>query len=128
MTEARAMRDFALEAYMSKWEFVARYNLTGSDAESLRLPDLLALANDGERAEFENLSLSYTQTYGAPALRADAMVSAFEGLRRQRSVPPEPVVALDPKLKPGAYQVQLVVVGPTGKSAVASLLIKVVKE
>ncbi len=41
---------------------------------------------------------------------------------------PEPVVALDPKLKPGAYQVQLVVVGPTGKSAVASLLIKVVKE
>jgi aspartate/methionine/tyrosine aminotransferase len=71
MTDARAMRDFALEAYMSKWEFVARYNLTGSDAESLRLPDLLALANDGERAEFENLSLSYTQTYGAPALRAE---------------------------------------------------------
>ncbi|WP_198935138.1 aminotransferase class I/II-fold pyridoxal phosphate-dependent enzyme [Pararhizobium arenae] len=71
MTEAPAMRDFALEAYMSKWEFVARYNLTGSDAESLRLPDLLALANDGERAEFENLSLSYTQTYGAPALRAE---------------------------------------------------------
>lgn len=71
MTEARAMRDFALEAYMSKWEFVARYNLTGSDAESLRLPDLLAMADDGERAEFENLSLSYTQTYGAPALRAE---------------------------------------------------------
>lgn len=40
----------------------------------------------------------------------------------------EPVVALDPTLKPGTYQVQLVVVGPTGKSAVASLLIKVVKE
>ena len=41
---------------------------------------------------------------------------------------PEPVVALDPTLKPGTYQVQLVVVGPTGKSAMASLLIKVVKE
>lgn len=40
----------------------------------------------------------------------------------------EPVVALDPTLKPGTYQVQLVVQGPTGKSAVASLLIKVVKE
>ncbi len=41
---------------------------------------------------------------------------------------PDPVVAVDPTLKPGTYQVQLVVVGPTGKSAVASLLIKVVKE
>lgn len=70
-TAARPMRDFALEAYMSKWEFVARYNLTGSDAESLRLPDLLAMADDSERAEFENLSLAYTQTYGAPALRAE---------------------------------------------------------
>lgn len=41
---------------------------------------------------------------------------------------PEPVVALDPTLKPGTYQVQLMVQGPSGKSAVASLLIKVVKE
>ncbi len=72
MTEVpRPMRDFALEAYMSKWEFVARYNLTGSDAESLVLPELLAMADEAERAEFENLSLSYTQTYGAPALRAE---------------------------------------------------------
>ncbi|MDQ0318305.1 aspartate/methionine/tyrosine aminotransferase [Pararhizobium capsulatum DSM 1112] len=70
MTEG-SMRDFALEAYMSKWEFVARYNLTGSDAESLRLPDLIAMADDAERDEFDNLSLSYTQTYGAPALRAE---------------------------------------------------------
>jgi len=41
---------------------------------------------------------------------------------------PEPVVAVDPTLKPGTYQVQLVVQGSSGKSAVASLLIKVVKE
>lgn len=41
---------------------------------------------------------------------------------------PEPVVALDPTLRPGTYRVQLVVQGRTGKSAVASLLIKVVKE
>jgi hypothetical protein len=41
---------------------------------------------------------------------------------------PEPVVAVDPTLKPGTYQVQLVVQGSSGQSAVASLLIKVVKE
>jgi hypothetical protein len=40
----------------------------------------------------------------------------------------EPVVAVAATLKPGTYQVQLVVEGRTGKSAVASLLIKVVKE
>ena len=78
-TAARPMRDFALEAHMSKWEFVARYNLTGSDAESLRLPDLLAMADDNERAEFENLSIAYTQTHGAPALRAE-IASTYEVL------------------------------------------------
>ncbi|KQV44625.1 aminotransferase [Rhizobium sp. Root268] len=79
------MRDFALEAYMSKWEFVARYNLTGSNAESLRLPDLIAMADDSEREEFENLSLSYTQTYGAPALRAEIA-------RTYATVAPEDVI------------------------------------
>ncbi|KQY12590.1 aminotransferase class I/II-fold pyridoxal phosphate-dependent enzyme [Rhizobium sp. Root482] len=65
------MRDFALETYMSKWEFVAKYNMTGSDAESLRLPDLLAMATEDDRADFENLSLGYTETFGAPALREE---------------------------------------------------------
>jgi hypothetical protein len=38
------MRDFALEVHFSKWEFKARYNLTGSDAESMSVSELLALA------------------------------------------------------------------------------------
>ncbi|WP_349436584.1 aminotransferase class I/II-fold pyridoxal phosphate-dependent enzyme [Pararhizobium sp. A13] len=67
----KPMRDFALETYMSKWEFVARYNMTASDAESLRLPELLAMASDEDRSEFENLSLGYTETFGAPALRQE---------------------------------------------------------
>ena len=69
------MRDFALETYMSKWEFVARYNMTGSDAESLRLPDLLAMASDEDRADFDSLSLGYTETFGAPALRREIAVT-----------------------------------------------------
>lgn len=65
----RPMRDFALETYMSKWEFSARYNMTASDAESMRLPDLLAMASDEDRSDFETLHLGYTETFGAHALR-----------------------------------------------------------
>ncbi|WP_085995038.1 aminotransferase class I/II-fold pyridoxal phosphate-dependent enzyme [Rhizobium giardinii] len=67
----KPMRDFALETYMSKWEFVAKYNMTASDAESMRLPELLAMASDEDRADFDNLSLGYTETFGAPALRQE---------------------------------------------------------
>lgn len=72
------MRDFALETYMSKWEFVAKYNMTGSDAESLRLPDLLAMASDEDRADFDSLSLGYTETFGAPALRRE-IAATYDG-------------------------------------------------
>ena len=63
------MRDFALEVYFSKWEFTAKYNLAGSDGENMTLTELLDLASPGDRADFENLSLGYTETFGAPALR-----------------------------------------------------------
>ncbi|MGB5066044.1 MAG: pyridoxal phosphate-dependent aminotransferase [Albidovulum sp.] len=62
--------DFRLETHFSKWEFKARYHMTASDAESITLRDLLALASPEEREEFESLSLGYTETYGAPDLRA----------------------------------------------------------
>ncbi|WP_431028795.1 aminotransferase class I/II-fold pyridoxal phosphate-dependent enzyme [Rhizobium herbae] len=71
----KPMRDFALETYMSRWEFVAKYNMTASDAESMRLPELLAMASDEDRADFENLSLGYTETFGAPALRQQIAVT-----------------------------------------------------
>ena len=65
------MRDFALEVYFSKWEFAAKYNLTGSDGENMTLAQLLALAAPEDRAAFEGISLGYTETFGAPALRAE---------------------------------------------------------
>jgi aspartate/methionine/tyrosine aminotransferase len=64
------MRDFALEIFFSRWEFTARYNLGGSDAESMRLLALLELASPEDRRAFEQLSLGYTEVYGAPQLRA----------------------------------------------------------
>ncbi|MDB4224355.1 aminotransferase class I/II-fold pyridoxal phosphate-dependent enzyme [Granulosicoccus sp.] len=61
--------DFKLETHFSKWEFKAKYHMTASDAESMSLKDLLAMASDTERDEFENLWLGYTETFGAPDVR-----------------------------------------------------------
>jgi aspartate/methionine/tyrosine aminotransferase len=67
----KPLRDFALEVYFSKWEFAAKYNMTGSDGENIRLPALLAYASPEDRAEFDNVPLGYTETFGAPSLRAE---------------------------------------------------------
>jgi aspartate/methionine/tyrosine aminotransferase len=61
--------DFRLETYFSKWEFSARFHMTASDAQSMSLNELLALADSEDRDAFDNLSLGYTQTFGAPELR-----------------------------------------------------------
>ena len=67
----RLMRDFALEVYFSKWKFAAKYNMAGSDGENMTLAELLALAGPEDRAAFESVNLGYTETFGAPALRAE---------------------------------------------------------
>ncbi len=43
--------------------------MTASDAESVSLRELLAMATPEEREEFEGMSLGYTETFGAPDLR-----------------------------------------------------------
>jgi aspartate/methionine/tyrosine aminotransferase len=75
----RPMRDFALEVFFSKWEFAARYNLSGSDSESLSIAEVLAMASPEERAEFESTRLGYTETFGSPALR-DAIARTYEAV------------------------------------------------
>lgn len=71
--------DFRLETYFSKWEFSARYHMTASDAQSLSITELLALASDEDREAFMNLPLGYTQTFGAPPLR-DAIAGTYHRL------------------------------------------------
>ncbi len=56
--------DFRLETHFSKWEFKARYHLTASDAESISMRDLLAMATPEEREDFEGMWLGYTETWG----------------------------------------------------------------
>ncbi|RBH55923.1 MULTISPECIES: aminotransferase class I/II-fold pyridoxal phosphate-dependent enzyme [Pseudomonas] len=71
--------DFRLETYFSKWEFSARYHMTASDAQSLTIKALLALADAPDREAFETLSLGYTQTFGAPEL-LEVIASTYERL------------------------------------------------
>ena len=61
--------DFRLETHFSKWEFKAKYHLTASDAESISLQELLAMADEEDRVAFETMWLGYTETYGDPYLR-----------------------------------------------------------
>ncbi len=66
-----ALPEFRLETHFARWEFTARHHLTASDAESVSLPDLLAMASEEDRTAFETMWLGYTEMWGMPALRAE---------------------------------------------------------
>lgn len=72
------MRDFALETYFSTWEFRATHHLTASDAQSVTVAELLALA-DLPADALGDLHLGYTETWGAPDLRA-AIAATYDTL------------------------------------------------
>ena len=77
---AKLLRNFALEVYFSRWEFSAKYHLTASDAESLSMDALLALAAPEDRERFSTLWLGYTETWGAPTLRSE-FAATFDAIR-----------------------------------------------
>ncbi len=60
---------FQLEEYLAQYEFSAPYLLCCSDAESFSLQEILELANESERALWNNLRLGYTEAKGLPLLR-----------------------------------------------------------
>ncbi|OMH39238.1 aminotransferase class I/II-fold pyridoxal phosphate-dependent enzyme [Motiliproteus sp. MSK22-1] len=64
------MRNFALEVYLSCWEFSAQYHMTASDNESMSMADLLEMASEEDRNAFQQSWLGYTETWGAADLRA----------------------------------------------------------
>ncbi|MFF1905208.1 aminotransferase class I/II-fold pyridoxal phosphate-dependent enzyme [Kitasatospora sp. NPDC058218] len=69
--------DFRLETYFSRWEFTARHHLTASDAQTMTMSELLALAGPEERQAWDTLALGYTETFGDPALR-HAIAEVYE--------------------------------------------------
>ena len=77
-----ALPDFRLETHFAKWEFTARHHMTASDAEAMRLDELLAMASDADREAFERMWLGYTETWGAPDLRAE-IAQTYAGRRAE---------------------------------------------
>ncbi|TDQ77679.1 hypothetical protein A8950_3834 [Dongia mobilis] len=71
--------DFRLETYLGKWEFACRYHMTASDMQTLSLKELLSLAEDADRAAWEELPLHYIEPTGTPALR-QAIAASYPGL------------------------------------------------
>lgn len=65
---ARPLAPFLLERYFAQHEFVAPRLLCCSDCEPLTLRELLAMAPPPLRAQYDELSLGYTESRGHPAL------------------------------------------------------------
>jgi len=61
----KAMRDFALEVFFSQWEFTAQHHMRASTQD---------------KANFEELSLGYTETWGAPDLRT-AIAQTYDSMK-----------------------------------------------
>ncbi len=64
-------RPFALERFFARTEFSARHLLSTSDCQGLTLDCLLSLADASLLARWEGLGLGYTESDGAPELRAE---------------------------------------------------------
>jgi aspartate/methionine/tyrosine aminotransferase len=73
------VRNFQLEVFFSTWEFKAKYHMTASDVESMSIKQILSMATNQQRADFESLSLSYTETWGAADLR-QAIADTYDSL------------------------------------------------
>jgi aspartate/methionine/tyrosine aminotransferase len=69
--------DFALETYLERREFEARYYLCGSDSQSWTIDEILALGSDGERERWKRMTLGYVPVRGSDELRS-AIASSYE--------------------------------------------------
>ena len=68
---------FRLETFFSDWESYARYNIAQSDAETMTVDEILALATPEEKQEFGAMRLSYPPAWGTDALR-EAVAATYE--------------------------------------------------
>lgn len=63
------MNIFKLEEYLAKYEFLAKYLLCCSDAESFHMSEIIGMASSQQIDLWQNLRLGYTEAPGLPALR-----------------------------------------------------------
>ena len=97
---------FTLERYFAKHEFSAKYLLSSSDCESLRLPELLAMASPEMHRTWYNLQLGYTESMGHPLLREEA-ANFYDGLNASNllvAAPEEAIfIFMNALLEPGDH-------------------------
>ena len=74
------MRNFALETYFSRWEFSARYHLTASDMESMRMSELLPTTQDRFRIGFGRKNIDAGLAALGAYLNRTQMVDSKKGL------------------------------------------------
>lgn len=70
---------FKLEEYLTKYEFAAKYLLCCSDAESVKMSELLDIASTPCQNLWNNLSLGYTEPRGHPLL-LEEIAKLYPGL------------------------------------------------
>ena len=65
------IKDFKLERFCAKHEFTAKYLLSASDCESLKVTELLQMADPESLQLWHDLKLGYTETKGHTLLRQE---------------------------------------------------------
>lgn len=73
------LQPFKLERYFARYEFSVKYLLCASDCEAMNIADLLAL-EPGSAEQFTQTWLGYTESAGAPSLRA-ALTSLYDSIQ-----------------------------------------------
>ncbi len=63
--------EFKLETYFAEWEFKAPHLLCCSDMQTIRMNELLNMADSSLLERWNSLSLGYTETKGDPELRRE---------------------------------------------------------
>jgi aspartate/methionine/tyrosine aminotransferase len=101
---------FKLERFFAQYEFKVRHLLSSSDCESLKLPELLALADADALDRWQRLSLGYTESQGDPTLRAE-IASQYAGLAADDVivlVPEEGIyIAMHTLVQPGDHVIAI---------------------
>jgi aspartate/methionine/tyrosine aminotransferase len=97
---------FELERYFAKHEFSAQYLLSSSDCESLKMSQLLAMADAETDRLWQELKLGYTESPGHPLLR-EAIAGMYGEIEAEEVlvvVPEEGIFLLmHALLKPGDH-------------------------
>ncbi len=73
------IKDFAIERYFAEHEFTAKYLLSSSDCDGYSMQYVLDQASPPERSRWDSLTLGYTETRGAAALRT-AICKQYTGI------------------------------------------------